>query len=384
VAVLTNAGGPGVIAADALEAECLLIADLTEGTKERLTDLLPPASNVHNPVDMLASASPTQYTECLSVLLADSGVDAVLVLLPPPPMYHTEEVADVLIPIIHTSQKPVLVALLGSELTKEAAKHFQRADVPTYTFPEKAASALGILARRAEWLTTEHTESTENNKKDSVGSVVSVVNKSPVELVAAYGIPTAPMKLASSAEEAVEIVRELGLPQVMKVASLDILHKSDIGGVLLNISSEREVRDGYAQLITKTRNARPDAQIEGVHLQRQVPEGQDVILGAVQDPQFGPLVMFGSGGVEVEGLKDVAFALGPLTQVEAESLVRRTWAGRKLDGYRNILPVDKAAVIDALVKLSHLVNDHPEIAEIEINPLRVLSEGVVAIDIRVK
>ena len=130
--------------------------------------------------------------------------------------------------------------------------------------------------------------------------------------------------------------------------------------------------------------ARPDAKIEGVYLQRQVPEGQEVILGAVQDPQFGPLIMFGSGGVEVEGLKDVAFALGPLTQAEAESLMRKTWAGRKLDGYRNIPPADRSAVADVLVRLSHLAAEHPEIAEIEINPLRVLTKGVVAIDVRLK
>ena len=152
--MLTNAGGPGVIAADALEVNGLHMADLADTTIRMLTGLLPPAANVHNPVDMLASASPTQYAECLSILLADSGMDAVLVILPPPPMYHTEEVADVLIPLIHASQKPVLIALLGSELVKEAAKRFQRADIPTYTFPEKAASALGILAKRAEWLIT--------------------------------------------------------------------------------------------------------------------------------------------------------------------------------------------------------------------------------------
>jgi len=384
VAVLTNAGGPGVIAADALEVNGLHIADLAETTIRMLTGLLPPAANVHNPVDMLASASPTQYAECLSILLADSGVDAVLVILPPPPMYHTEEVADVLIPIIHASQKPVLVALLGSELTKDAARHFQRADIPTYTFPEKAASALGILARRAEYLTAESAEHVEKPLKSSVLSASSAVDSSPEELIASYGIPTAPMKLATSADEAAKIARELGFPLVMKVASPDILHKSDIGGVLLDIASERAVYNGYTQLIEKAGAARPNAEIEGVHLQRQIPGGQEVILGAVQDPQFGPLIMFGSGGVEVEGLKDVAFALGPLTQAEAESMIRKTWAGRKLDGYRNLSPADRSAVVDALVKLSHLADQHPEVTEIEINPLRVLAKGAVAIDIRIK
>jgi len=395
VAVLTNAGGPGVIAADALEVNGLHMADLSDATEKALAEMLPPAASVHNPVDMLASASPQQYADCLSALLADPGVDAALVILPPPPMYHTEEVADVLIPIIHKSEKPVLMALLGSELTKEAARHFQRADIPTYTFPEKAASALGILARRAEFVTTapfeddknaarpgrRARENTEINKKVSVSSVVKML---PEELVAIYGIPTAPMKLATSADEAAEIACELGFPLVMKVASPDILHKSDIGAVLLDISSEQAARDGYAQIIERARAAKPDAKIEGIHLQRQIPAGQEVILGALQDPQFGPLIMFGSGGVEVEGLKDIAFALGPLTQAEAESLMRKTWAGRKLDGYRNIPPAHKSAAVDALVKLSHLAAEHPEIAEIEINPLRVLKKGVVAIDIRVK
>jgi succinyl-CoA synthetase beta subunit len=217
-----------------------------------------------------------------------------------------------------------------------------------------------------------------------VGSAISVVKQSPEELVTAYGIPTAPVKLATSADEAADIADEFGFPLVMKVASPDILHKSDIGGVLLGISSKQGAYIGYAQLMEKASLARPNAMIEGVHLQRQIPPGQEVILGAVQDPQFGPLIMFGSGGVEVEGLKDVAFALGPLRQAEAESLVRKTWAGRKLDGYRNIPPADKSAVIEAILCLSDLVVEHPELAEIEVNPLRVLKKGVAAIDIRVK
>ena len=384
VAVLTNAGGPGVIAADALEVNGLQIADLSASTEKALTDILPPAASVHNPVDMLASASPSQYADCLQILLADSNVDAALVILPPPPMYHTEEVADLLIPIIKSSEKPILIALLGSELTKEAAKRFQRADIPTYTFPEQAASALGILAKRAEYLTAEIAEHAEKPIKISALSADSAVNLSSEELVAAYGIPTAPMKLATNANQAVDIARELGFPVVMKIASPDITHKSDVGGVLLDISSEREVHNGYAQLIKKAGNPRPNVKIEGVHMQQQIPESQEVIVGMVHDPQFGPLIMFGSGGVEVEGLKDVAFALGPLTQAEAESMMRKTWAGRKLEGYRNLPPADKSAVVDALIRLSHLANEHPEIAEIEINPLRVLSDGIVAIDVRVK
>ncbi|MFZ5912374.1 MAG: acetate--CoA ligase family protein [Chloroflexota bacterium] len=379
VAVLTNAGGPGVMAADALEVNGLEMAALAPGTEKALSKLLPPAASVRNPVDMLASASPQQYADCLSALLADSGVDAVLLILPPPPMYHAEEAADALIPLIRASRKPVLAALPGSERTKEAARHFQRAGIPTYTFPEQAASALMVLARRAEYLTRAE-QAGARFEACKTGETLETCT--PEELVAAYGIPVAPVKRAASADQAVSIARGLGFPVVMKIASPDILHKSDLGGVLLDLASEEAVYHGYTKVIENVRSAQPQARIEGVSLQRQAPAGQEVIAGMTRDPQFGALLMFGSGGVEVEGLKDVAFALGPLTQAEAESLMRRTWAGKKLDGFRNIPAADKSAVAQVLVRLSQLAEEHPEITEIEINPLRALAKGAAALDVR--
>ena len=170
----------------------------------------------------------------------------------------------------------------------------------------------------------------------------------------------------------------------MKIASPDILHKSDVGGVMLNIKDDASLQSSYAMMMEKVKAAMPKARIDGVHIQRQIPEGQEVIVGMVRDPQFGALMMFGSGGVEVEGLKDVAFALGPLNQAEAESMMRKTWAGKKLKGFRSIPPVDEEAVKDVLVKLSQLVTEHEEIEEIEINPLRVLVNGAVAVDVRIK
>jgi acetyltransferase len=170
----------------------------------------------------------------------------------------------------------------------------------------------------------------------------------------------------------------------MKIASPDILHKSDVGGVALNIQDADSLRRAYAQMMERIKEEKPEARIEGVHIQRQIAEGQDVIAGAVRDPQFGPLMMFGSGGVEVEGLKDVAFALAPLTRAEAESMVRRTWAGKKLKGFRHLPPVDEESVVDVLVRLSRLILEQEPIEEIEINPLRVLAKGAVAVDVRVK
>jgi acetyltransferase len=172
----------------------------------------------------------------------------------------------------------------------------------------------------------------------------------------------------------------------LKVASPDIAHKSDVGGVLLDITTAGEVREGYENLVKNAHTARPDAKILGVYLQQMIPQGQEVIIGAIQDKQFGPLVMFGSGGVEVEGLKDVQFALAPLNRNEAESMLDNTWAGRKLLGYRNLTAADRDAVLDTLQRLAQLAADFPELAEVEINPLRVLprGQGVVAVDVRVR
>jgi acetyltransferase len=381
VAVLTNAGGPGVIATDALEQNGLHMAPLSEGTVKELTNLLPPAANPLNPVDMLASASPEEYAGCLSLLLDDPGVDSVVVILPPPPMFNAEDVADAIIPIIKGSGKPVIMALLGSELTMEAKRHFRQAEIATFSFPERAASVSGILARRAEFLNRKGHEGTPRNKISKDAELQA--DASPEELVAAYGIDTAAMELGTNPNQAASIAGELGFPVVMKIASPDILHKSDVEGILLNIGSEEAATSGYTQLTRRVSEKIPSARIEGVHIQRQIPEGQEVILGMVRDPQFGPVLMFGSGGVEVEGLKDVAFALGPLTESEANSIIGRTWAGRKLDGFRNIPAADKAAVAEALIRLSTLADEHREIMEIEINPLRVLEKGAVAIDVRI-
>jgi acetyl coenzyme A synthetase (ADP forming)-like protein len=381
VAVLTDAGGPGVIAADALEPNKLGLAQLTSSTENALAAILPSVAGIHNPVDMLASASPQDYADCLKLLLSDPQVDSVMVILPPPPMYAAESVADAMIPIIRSSGKPVVVALLGSELTAHAFERFQSANVVTYPFPERAASALGILARRSEYLTLVKAKII---KRDFRVHSMNATMKSPNELLAAYGIPAAPLRLAANADKAVAIANELGFPVVMKIASPEILHKSDIGGVLLNVKSEAEARSGYAKLIERAKSAKPGALLEGVHLQGQVDGGQEVIIGIVHDAQFGPLVMFGSGGVEAEGLNDVAFELAPLGLLEAEEMISRTWAGRKLDGFRNIPPADKSAVRDILIRLSWLAHEHPEIAELEINPLRALSNAAIAIDTRIK
>jgi acyl-CoA synthetase (NDP forming) len=204
------------------------------------------------------------------------------------------------------------------------------------------------------------------------------------ELLTAYEIPTVPIKLARDEQEAISFANELGYPIVMKIASPDILHKSDVGGVVLDIKDTATLQFAYAQMIKRIKTSKHEVRIDGVYIQKQIPPGQEVIVGMARDPQFGALMMFGSGGVEVEGLKDVAFALAPLNQAEALEVIRKTWAGRKLKGFRGIPPADEDSVVDVLINLSHLALENESIEEIEINPLRVFEKGTMAVDVRIK
>jgi acetyl coenzyme A synthetase (ADP forming)-like protein len=395
IAILTNAGGPGVIAADAIETNHLVLAEFSSQTLSGLAALLPSYASLHNPVDILGSANSEMYADCLKLLLADRGVDAVLVILPPPPVDTAEMHAAAIIPIIQAASKPVVVALTGGETIRKAAVLFRQAQIPEYRFAEQAISALAALVKRAEFLGKVQEEppflkdidllaAQDSLKEAQLGSFLDPV--AAERLMAAYSIPTASARLACSATEAVEIAGELGFPVVLKVASPDISHKSDMGGVLLNIQTAEEVRLGFGTVTDRARLAQPQAQIEGVLVQRMLAGGQEVIIGARRDPQFGPLIMFGSGGVEVEGLHDVAFALAPLLPSETSELLEGTWAGRKLSGFRSLPPGDAGAVKDILQRLSRLASDLPEIVEIEINPLWVMApgKGVLAVDVRVK
>ncbi len=404
VAVLTNAGGPGVTAADALEAHGLCLADLQEETKRGLAQLLPPAASLHNPIDMLASASPEQYAGSLKILLADPGVDSILVILPPPPMFSTGAVAKGIIPVIHAGEKPVIVALMGERLIQEAVEHFREARVPEYRFPERAASALAILVQRAGFLNRlaelekekrEEIPAAESGAR-SIAAVSSIIEKAPPghflapdqvrQVFQAYHIPVLPEQVARSAEEAGAFSTGMGFPVALKVVSPDILHKTDVGGVQLNILDEAGVCKAFTQVIENARTAAPRAHIDGVLVQKMVSAGQEVIIGSVLDDQFGPLIMFGSGGVEVEGIKDLAYALAPLDREECAYLLENTWAGRKLKGFRNLAPADREALIEVLLRFSRLAVDFPEISEMEMNPLLVLPEGqgVYPVDARIR
>lgn len=400
IAILTSAGGPGVTAADALELNGMQLAELKPETIARLKEILPSAASFHNPVDMLATATPDQYAACLNAMLLDEGVHGALVIIPPLPMQTAGAVAKALIPVIYNSDKPVTITLMGDRLIQEAIEHFRAARIPEYRFPERAASALAILAQRADFLAraTIEPQSLADVDQEKVkqllrpyleramipGKLIPLEAETINQILEAYGVPTLAIRLAKTAQEAVQLAEQMGFPVALKVASPTIAHKSDIGGVLLNLPDAETVAQGFEVIQQNVRQTHPTAEIQGVYVQQMIPPGQEVIVGATQDEQFGALVMFGSGGVEVEALQDVGFALAPLSDHEIEHLLQTTWAGRKLNGYRNLPPADRQAVIDVLRRIAQLAADFPQIEEIEINPLRVLEigKGAAVVDVR--
>jgi acetyl coenzyme A synthetase (ADP forming)-like protein len=397
VAVLTNAGGPGVTGVDALELFGLTLASLSFKTKETLKKILPPAASISNPVDMLASASPDQYAQSLNLILSDDGVDSVMLIIPPPPMFTAHEITDAVIPIIQSAKKPVVVSLMGDTLITKAVERFRIAKIPEYRFPEKAASAIAVLSQQAVNIKRPEQKPllTQDIEKEAVNNVLEMqeIRKAGflseiavLDILSAYGLPTCSISLAKTSAEASRLAQIIGFPIALKVFSPDIIHKSDSGGVILDLSSPEEVVNGFNAIMNAIRIDETNGEISGIYVQKMIKGGQEVIVGAIQDPQFGAMVMFGAGGVEVERERDVAFSLAPSTDGEIDYLLENTMAGRRMKGFRNIPEVDVKAVRDVLVRVGQLAADFPQIKEIDINPLIVMpkGEGAIIVDARIK
>ncbi len=397
VAVLTNAGGPGAIAADALEDNGLKLPALRPETRQALAQLLPEAASLRNPVDMLAGAGPREYADCLKLLLDDEGVDGIIVILPPPPVTTAAEVAGAIIPVIRSAEKPVVVALMGEELIAHAARLFRQSRIPDYRFPERAASVFRVLHERSMQLerlrsmpalfsdvdpdlADDRLKQARNGREGFIS-----VNYAHA-IVEAYKIPLLPYRAVKDVEQALEAAEALGYPVVMKLDSPDLTHKSDLGVLALGLNTPTELRKAHQDILQNAHESIPGVDVEGILIQPELQGGQEVIVGFVRDEQFGPLMMFGTGGVEVESQNDVAFELAPLSREEAEAMVDRTQAGRKLRGFRNTRPGDRECVIEVLLRMSQLATRHPHIQELEINPLRVMprGKGALALDVRLR
>jgi acetyl coenzyme A synthetase (ADP forming)-like protein len=392
--VLTNAGGPGILAADACEANGLELPDLAPQTVARLAPLFPPEASIRNPLDMIASATPQGYRAALGALLDDPSVDAALAIFVPP-LGVTQ--GDVSLAIASVAQEhpaqTVFGVLMGHQGLPQGRATLHEAGIPAYIFPESAARALAAMCRWREWrdrpVSAPEAFTVDRATADRlIGAARSagrarLAEDEALELLAAYGIPIARGQLAASADAAVSLAGRMGYPVVLKIVAPAIIHKTEVGGVRVNLGDAAEVRRAYDQILAGARTAHPEAAITGVMVQPMLQSGRELIVGMTRDPVFGPLVMFGLGGILVEVLRDVSFRIAPFGREEARRMMGEIRGARLLDAVRGMPPADRAALEDVLLRVARLVTDCPEIAELDVNPLMATPSGAVAVDARV-
>jgi acetate---CoA ligase (ADP-forming) len=377
VAVLTNAGGLGILCADACEAAGLTLPPLADSTADALRSVLPSEASIANPVDMLGSAVGTTYEQALPVLLGDPGIDAVIVLFVPPVVAGAEEVAEAVARVVSDPQeKPVLVSIISGGGTPAA---LLSAPVAAFAYPESAARALGRAAARAEWLRRPQGRVPELEGIDAKRAAqvargagdrwLSATEAR--ELLQLYGVPVVPERTVASTDEAVAAAEELGYPVVLKTAAAGV-HKTDVGGVALDLRDEVAVRQAAERIGAP------------LLVQPLVRGGVELLVGSVEDPVFGPLVAVGPGGTLAELIGAASFRLAPLTDADADELVRTGKVGRLLGGFRGAPPADTAAVSDLLLRIGRLVDDIPEVVELDLNPVIAGPDGCVAVDARIR
>jgi len=394
VAVMTNAGGPGIMATDALERIGLTLAPLTKETMGRLREVLPAAASVLNPVDVLGDATTERFRSALQLVSADPNVGALIVILAPTFTTNMDELAQVVADAASHINIPLLACFMGEATIQGAVKILINNHVPNYLIPERAVKALKAMVDYRRWqerpLPEFKTFDADRQRVAKIFQQVRTEGRLKIgdadarSVMEAYSIPVPASKLCKTAEEAAAFAEEIGYPVVMKIASPDILHKTDIGGVRLNIQSGGDVRDSFDLLTFRARRYMPDAEIWGCQVQQQVRGGVEVIIGMNRDPQFGPLVMFGLGGVYVETLHDVAFRIPPFSLEEAKKMMQETRSFNLLRGVRGQAQSDIEALADTLLRVSQLVTQFQEIVEMDINPLIVFEKGkgVMSVDAR--
>ncbi|MFN2315347.1 MAG: acetate--CoA ligase family protein [Gemmatimonadales bacterium] len=393
-AVVTNAGGPGILGTDALEAEGLVVAELSAETVDKLRPLFPAEASLRNPLDMIASATPAGYRAALGALLEDANLDAVMAIFVPPLGVRQE---DVTVAIAEAAEahpdKPVFAVLMGHKGLPQGKAALHEAGIPAYIFPESAARAIRARNRYREWQ-ERPARAVERLAFDdpAIHRILDAARSAgrtrldeiaALDLIRAAGVPVADAALARTAEEAAALGGRFGWPVVAKIVAPAIVHKTEVGGVKVGLTDADAVRQAWHDLHESASRHAPDAAVEGVLIQRQAKGLAELIIGTSTDPGFGPLVMFGLGGIFVEVLRDVIFRVAPVSAQEAEDMVRGVRSHPMLLGVRGAPPSDQAAIADAIRRVAQLATDYPEIAELDINPLFSLESGCLAVDARV-
>lgn len=384
ILIITNAGGPGTMAADAVEKAGMRVAMLERNVSTALRSHLPTAASIANPIDVLGDAGPDRYVAALQAAQQDETVDAVLVLLTPQAMTRPKETAQAIIENLDGS-KPVLASFMGGRDVMPGRHELAAGGLPDYESPERAVAALKAMHQYAVWrqrpprivtrfpVNRRRVERIITRRQRTGRLQLGEVRAK--NILRAYGFNILDGRLATSAFEAMEIARFIGFPVAMKVVSPDIIHKTDLGGVRLEIATSQEVEDAYDLMMLRINKLAPAALIEGVYVEKMAEHGMEVIVGMTRDPQFGPMLMFGLGGIFVEVLKDVTFHLAPITEDEAVQMLKSTRSYAMLEGKRGQKEVDITAIAVALQRISQLTTDFPQIMELDINPMIVGETG---------
>jgi acetyl coenzyme A synthetase (ADP forming)-like protein len=393
-AVLTNSGGPGILAADALEANSITVHDLDPATVARLKPLFPEEASLRNPLDMVASATPAGYRAALDALLSDPGIDAVMAIFVPPLGVRQEDVADAIVAAkAGHADKPVLAVLMGRQGLPQGKAELHAVGIPAYIFPESAARALGAMCRYREW--RERPIVPAEPLEVDLGAARAILagalaqgrarldEVESLALLSAYGIRTPPALLARTEDEAVAAAERLGFPVVMKIMAPAIVHKTDVGGVQVGIGNAMEARAAWREILAGVRRVHPAAAVTGILVQQMVKGGREFIAGMSRDPSVGPMLMFGLGGTLVEVLGDVMFRLAPIQRLDAQDMIRGIRSYKLLLGVRGAPPADQGALEEVVLRLSRLTLDFPEIGELDLNPLLAFADGAIAVDARV-
>jgi len=395
IAIVTNAGGPGILATDALERSGMSLARLEVETIQSLEERLPDAASAANPVDVLGDARGDRYKFALEIVSKDPNVDGIMVVLTPQAMTEIEDTARAVGSLSQVIDKPVLACFMGEAKVERGIRVLREYDVPNFSFPERASLAFRAMSQYR--VIKERKDPVYESFEVNTEAVKQVLERAKQDgryaigdaeawdILKAYGLSIPRSVLAKTPQEAVEVAGEIGYPVVLKIASPDILHKTDVGGVKVGLETPDQVQDAFELMIYRTERYLPDAQIWGCQVQEMAPPGGlEVLIGMNRDPQFGPLVTFGLGGIYVEALKDVTFRVAPFTRLEAQAMLEEIRSKVLLEGIRGKPPVDKEAIIDTLLRMGQLVQEFPEIAEFDINPLIVYpkDQGAIAIDMR--
>lgn len=385
IAIVTNAGGPGIIATDISEQSGLNLAELSYETKNELRKYLPLTANLNNPIDIIGDAAKERYEKALTVVLSDSNVHAVLIILTPQSMTDAIGTAQAIVDIAKNTLKPIVCSFMGVIDVSDGVRLLQKNRIPVYQFPESAARALGALRQGVKWLfrriLPQYDLEYDSNKATKIIDKALKEKKTILseldgnELLKCYGFKTLPMELAKNKTQACKIAERIGYPVVMKILSPDILHKTDAGGVIIKIKNPKGVKQSFDLIMRKAKVYNPEAKIEGVIVQKFASKGKEIILGLSKHPVFGHAIMFGLGGIFVEVYKDVAFRLSPMGRNAARRMIKSIKGYPILKGVRGEKTSDIEEIEKNIVSLKTMADNHPMIEELDINPLLVHEQG---------